>query len=103
MEITARHFAWGVEHAERDDRKDCFVLEYASTVPQADLAALDREAREVFERIRPISELWGLDVANVAACPTASRKGRYFTYLLSREPDGTWSLQREPARVFVNE
>ncbi len=41
VEVTMCNFAWGVEHAERDVQKDSFVLEYVSTVPHTDLAAVD--------------------------------------------------------------
>ncbi len=85
VEVTMCNFAWGVEHAERDVQKDSFVLEYVSTVPHTDLAAVDRETLEVFELIRPVSELWGLDVANVSAFPTVDRRGKYFIYLFSQD------------------
>lgn len=103
VEVTMCNFAWGIEHAERDVQKDSFVLEYVSTVPHTDLAAVDREALEVFELIRPVSELWGLDVANVSAFPTVNRRGKYFLYLLSRNADGNWAFQRRAAKVFVND
>jgi hypothetical protein len=103
VEVTMCNFAWGVEHAERDVQKDCFVLEYMSTVPHKDLTAVDRETLEVFELIRPISELWGLDVANVSAFPTVNRRGKYFIYLLSRNSDGNWTFQRKAAKVFIND
>jgi hypothetical protein len=103
VKVTMCHFAWGVEHGERDVQKDCFVLEYVSTVPHTDLAAVDRETLETFELIRPISELWGLNVANVSAFPSVHRKGKYFTYLFSRTSDGNWVFQRKPAKVFVND
>lgn len=103
VEVTMCHFAWGVEHAERDVQKDSFALEYVSTVPHTDLAAFDRETMEVFELIRPVSELWGLDAASVSAFPTVDRKGRYFIYLLSRTSDGDWIFHREAAKVFIND
>jgi hypothetical protein len=103
VEVMMCHFAWGVEHAERDDRKDCFVLEYASTAPHADLAAVDRETLKAFELIRPVSELWGLKTAEVSAFPSVERKGKYFIYLFSRSPDGKWAFQRNPAKVFIND
>src|SRR4051794_33614626 len=54
VKVTMCNFAWGVEHAERHVRDDCFVLEYVSTIPHTDLAAIDRETLETFELIRPI-------------------------------------------------
>ena len=73
-------------------RDDCFVLEYVSTVPHTDPAAVDRETLETFELIRPVSELWGLNVANVSAFPSVQRKGKYFIYVFSRGPDGKWTF-----------
>src|SRR5215510_13587383 len=103
IKVTACHFAWGVEHEERRISDDSFVLEYVSTVPHTDLAAVDRETVETFELIRPISELWGLNVASVSAFPRAERKGKYFIYDFSRKSDGTWNFERKPAKVFVND
>ncbi|MEI2722829.1 MAG: hypothetical protein V9H26_04600 [Verrucomicrobiota bacterium] len=103
VEVTMCNFAWGVEHAERDVQKDSFVLEYVSTVPHTDLAAVDRETLEVFELIRPVSELWGLDVANVSAFPTVDRRGKYFIYLFSQDSGGNWTFQRKEAKVFIND
>lgn len=57
VKITMFNFAWGVEHDERHVRDDSFALEYVSTVPHTDLAVVDRETLEVFELIRPTSEL----------------------------------------------
>lgn len=103
VEVTMCNFAWGVEHAERDVQKDSFVLEYVSTVPHTDLAAVDRETLEVFELIRPVSELWGLDVANVSAFPTVDRRGKYFIYLFSQDLGGNWTFHRKEAKVFIND
>jgi len=97
------NFAWGVEHADRHTRDDCFVLEYVSTVPHADPAAVDRETLEAFELIRPSSELWGLNVANVSAFPSVKRKGRYYLYIFSRGSDGKWNFERKPTKVFIND
>jgi hypothetical protein len=103
VKVTMCNFAWGVEHEERHARDDCFVLEYVSTVPHTDLAAVDRETVETFELIRPISELWGLNVANVSAFPAVERKGKYFSYVFTRNPDGRWSFTRKPNKVFNND
>jgi hypothetical protein len=97
------HFAWGVEHDERHVRDDSFVLEYVSTVPHTELAAVDRETVEAFELIRPISELWKLKVASVSAFPKAERKGSYFVYVFTQSPQGAWTYERKPAKVFVND
>ncbi|MDS4042489.1 MAG: hypothetical protein RKP20_15110 [Candidatus Competibacter sp.] len=103
IKVTACHFAWGIEHGERHGSDDSFVLEYVSTAPHTDLAAVDRETVEAFELIRPISELWSLNVASVSAFPSAQRKGKYFIYAFSRNLDGKWNFERKPAKVFVND
>jgi hypothetical protein len=103
VKVTMCNFAWGVEHEERRVRDDCFILEYVSTVPHADLAAVDRETLEVFELIRPVSELWGLKTASVSAFPKVERKGKYFIYSFKRTPAGVWVHERTPAKVFVND
>ncbi len=103
LKVTACHFAWGVEHDQREAARDSFVLEYVSTVPHTDLAAVDRETVEAFELIRPISELWGIDVASVAAFPAVQRKGKYFLYAFSRSAEGKWSSERKAEKVFIND
>jgi hypothetical protein len=103
IKVTACHFAWGVEHGERHVSSDAFVLEYVSTVPHTDLVAVDRETEETFELIRPISELWWLNVSHVSAFPTEQRKGKYLMYAFSRHVDGKWHFERKPAKVFVND
>jgi hypothetical protein len=103
VKVTMCNFAWGVDHEDRHERDDCFVMEYVSTVPHSDPAAVDRETLEAFELIRPISELWGLKVANVSAFPKVERKGHYFIYVFSRGSDGSWTFDRQPAKVFIND
>ena len=103
VKVTMCNFAWGVEHDERNVLNDCFLLEYVSTVSHANPADVDRETVEVFEPIRPVSELWNLKTANVSAFPKAERKGRYFTYVFTQTPQGSWTYKRKPAKVFVND
>lgn len=103
VKITSFHLLWGVEHEERRSHDDTFGLEYASAAAQGDLAVLDREIAEVFELIRPISEQWGFTVATIAAFPTTKRQGRYYIYAFTREPQGQWTFERKPAKVFVND
>ena len=103
IKVTACNFAWGVEHDERFVSRDSFVLEYVSTVPHTDLAAVDQETLDTFELIRPTSELWGLNTASVSAFPTAQRKGKYLVYYFARNSDGKWSFERKHAKVFVND
>lgn len=103
VKITMCNLAWGVEHDERFPEKDCFLLEYVSTVPDADQPVKDQETVEVFELIRPISELWGLDKAEIHGFPSTKRKGAYDIYYFKRNSDGKWTFDREPAKVFIND
>jgi hypothetical protein len=84
-------FAWGVEHDERHPGQDGFSLEYLSAVPREPSDALEREAVEVFELIRPVSEQWGLATAEVSALRTADRTGTYDVFGFTRNAGGTWS------------
>ena len=103
VKITSFHLVWGVEHDERDPGKDCFALEFVFTNPQADPQVHEQEAWEVFELIRPISELWGFNTATLAGFPTTQRKGAYDLFVFNRPPDGKWSSQRYSAKVFAND
>jgi hypothetical protein len=103
VEVTSFNLLWGVEHEERRSRDDTFGLEYVSSAPKGDVAALDREVSEVFELIRPVSEQWGFNVATISAFATRKRKGWYYIYSFTREPQGKWTSDRKQARVFVND
>ena len=72
--VTMCNLVWGVEHSDRFPDKDCFAIEYVMSLPDSDVQARDREAMEVFELIRPISEQWGFDKAELYAFPTLKRK-----------------------------
>jgi hypothetical protein len=101
--VTSFDLLWGVEHEERRSRDDAFGLEYVSSAPKGDMAALDREITEVFELIRPISEQWGFNTATISAFPTTKRKGWYYIYSLTREPQGKWTFDRKLTKVFAND
>jgi len=103
VKVTSFNLVWGIEHDERDVSKDSFALEFATTTPTDDAAAQEREALEVFELIRPASELWGLPSADVSRFPTVERKGRYDIFHFTRESDGKWSVTRQSAKVFAND
>lgn len=103
IKVTSFNLVWGVEHDERDAGKDCFALEFVSANPTADSAAKDREALEVFELIRPASELWGLKSAYVSGFPSVERKGRYEIFAFTRGADGRWSFTRTSAKVFATD
>ncbi len=103
VKVTSFNLVWGVEHDERDPGKDCFSMEYVMADPDADAKAHEQEVREVFELIRPVSELWGFKSAEVAGFPTVNRKGRYDWYLFVREADGKWSFKVESRKVFATD
>jgi len=103
VKVTALNLVWGVEHDERDTGKDCFSMEYVTADPNADATTHEQEANEVFELIRPVSELWGFKSAEVAGFPTVNRKGRYDFYLFRREADGKWSFTVESRKVFATD
>ncbi len=103
IKVTSFNLVWGVEHDERDADKDCFALEFVSADPTADGASHEREALEVFELIRPTSELWGFKTAVISGFPSVERKGRYEIFIFTRGSEGQWSFTRQPAKVFAND
>jgi hypothetical protein len=66
------------------------MLWYVTTVPQGEPEQREREAREVFELIRPIAEQWGLKSASVSAYRTTQRERYYDLFLFARGEDGKW-------------
>ncbi len=103
IKVTSCLLTWGVEHGERHANQDSFALEYVTSIPPSATDELDREALEVFELIRPISEQWGFSTASVAAFPSAERTGKYDLFIFSRSADGRWSFSRKSAKVFNTE
>lgn len=103
IKVTMCNFTWGAEHDERYPEKDCFLLEYVSSAPGMDPAAKDSETLEAFELIRPVSELWRIDTAEIHAFPSTERKGAYDIYLFKRNPDGKWTFDHQEAKVFIND
>lgn len=103
IKVTMCNFAWGVDHDDRYPEKDCFLLEYVSSAPDMDSAAKDNETLEAFELIRPASELWKLDKAEIHAFPSTKRKGVYDFYYFKRNHDGEWTFDRQAAKVFIND
>ncbi|HYU79790.1 MAG TPA: hypothetical protein VEK56_12445, partial [Vicinamibacterales bacterium] len=79
------------------------ALEFVSADPTADGASHEREALEVFELIRPTSELWGFKTAVISGFPSVERKGRYEIFIFTRGSEGQWSFTRQPAKVFAND
>jgi hypothetical protein len=103
VEVTSCLLAWGGEHDERQASKDAFVLEYVTKIAQSDGAALDREALDVFELIRPVSEQWGLNIATVAGFSSTKRTGKYSLHVFTRAADGSWAHVRTPMKVYNTE
>ncbi|MCG3191418.1 MAG: hypothetical protein DIJKHBIC_00645 [Thermoanaerobaculia bacterium] len=103
VDVTSCLLVWGIEHDERDPRQDSFALEYVTKLSESRSGELDREALEVFELIRPVSELWGYSTASVAAFPSRKRSGKYDIFTFSRAPSGTWTVTRQAAKVFNTE
>jgi hypothetical protein len=99
VQVMSCDLVWGVEHDERHASDDAFQIEYVSQVPMTRTQELDREAREVFELIRPVSEQWNLPTATVSAFRRAERRGHYDVYLWKRAPSGEWTFQRTPMKV----
>ena len=96
VKVVSCQLAWGVEHDERHPDQDAFALEYLSSVPREPSTGLEREATEVFELIRPVSEQWGLSTATVTALRTTDRTGTYDVFTFTRAPSGAWSHSSFP-------
>jgi len=96
VKVVSCLLAWGIEHDERHPDQDAFALEYVSEVPRERLPELEREAVDVFELIRPLSEQWGLQSATVTALRTPERTGTYDVFAFTRSTAGTWSHTRMP-------
>lgn len=103
VKVTMAMLAWDDEHGERNPKGDAFSLEYVRSEPGADAAAREREALEVFELIRPTSELWGLRTATLAGFPAVERRGRYDLFVFRRGEDGAWAVERRDQKVFVDD
>ena len=103
VKVTMFMLVWGAEHDERFPNQDSFAMEFVSNAPQAEPEQRKREALEVFELMRPVSELWGFDHAQASGFPSTERKGRYDLFLFQRGADGKWSCELKPAKVFAND
>jgi len=103
VKLTMVYFGWGVEHDERTVGNDGFAVEFVCTQPDAPPDARAREAKEVFELIRPISEQWDLKLASVAGFPSVTRKGKYDLYLFRRDANGAWKSEHEERKVFATD
>jgi len=91
VKILSMLLAWGAEHDERFPDQDCFTLAFVTTRSPSDAQALELEAREVFEFIRPISEQWGFKSATVTAFRSPKPERHYDLFIFKRSEDGKWS------------
>ncbi len=103
IKVTSFNLVWAIGHDDRDVRKDAFALEYVSAHPGGEVARREAEATQVFELVRPLSELRGCRTASLAAFPTLERRGRYDLYRFERAADGRWSFERTEAKVFATD
>lgn len=99
VKILSFNLAWGIEHDDRHVDQDCFSLEFVTADPAADAAAKEREAWEVFELVRPGSELWGFKTAVLSARTSVARKGGYDIFTFTRGADGTWSVAASELKI----
>ena len=95
VKVVSCLLAWGVEHDERHPDQDAFALEYVSALPREQPQELEREALEVFELIRPLSEQWGLPIATVTALRTPEHTGTWDVFVFRRSAAGDWSHTRQ--------
>jgi hypothetical protein len=103
IKVTSFYLVWGQEHDDRTPSNDCFDLEYVSSIPKTEPQERDQEALEVFELIRPISELWGFNRASISVFQSVfqstQRKDAYDRIFFARSSDGKWSFKRYPGIV----
>jgi hypothetical protein len=92
LEIMGLYFAFGDEHSQRGAIDDSISVQYVSAAAKGE--ARDREAAEVFEAIRPLSESLGVATAEVCAYSSLSLKGRSEIYAYSRDTTGVWTFKR---------
>jgi len=96
LEIMGLYFAFGDDHSQRGAIDDGISVQYVSAAAEGD--ARDKEAAEVFEAIRPLSEALGVATAEVCAYPSLSRKDRSEIYTYSRDTAGAWTFKRVDRR-----
>jgi hypothetical protein len=103
IRVTMCNLVWGAEHDERFPDQDCFALEYISSMSNFVQQTRDSETLEVFELIRPLSEQWGFDKAEISVFPSAKRKGIYYIYFFKRNSDGRWTFDQHSTKVHIND
>lgn len=92
LEIMGLYFSFGDEHSQRGAIDDGISVQYVSAAAAGE--ARDKEAAEVFEAIRPLSESLGVATAEICAYPSLSGKGRHDVYAYSRDVAGAWNVKR---------
>lgn len=96
VKVKSLQIAWGVEHDEpRAPERDCFVLQFVYAAPGAGDEAHVREAREVFELVRPVSEQWGFASAELMAYASVEPDRHYDLFFFEKTPEGKWSSRLE--------
>jgi hypothetical protein len=96
LEVVGLYFAFGDEHSQRGAIDDGISVQYVSAAAEGE--ARDKEAAEVFEAIRPLSESLGVVTAEVCAYSSLSRNGRSETYAYSRDTAGAWTFKAVDGR-----
>jgi hypothetical protein len=96
VKVKSLQIAWGVEHDEpRHAERDCFVLQFVYTVPDGGDEVHYREAKQVFELIRSISEQWGFTSAELMAYSTSEPSRHYDLFVFQQSAAGDWSSKLE--------
>lgn len=103
IKVISFLLAWGIEHSERFPEQDGFSLEYVSSILDTDSELIDKEAVEVFELIRPVSEQWEFKSATLSAFRSTARNGQYYIFAFTQAANGAWSFQRSTAKVHIND
>lgn len=94
IKILSFLLAWGMDHSQRLPEQDSFSLDYVSAAIETDTESINKEALQVFELIRPVSEQWGFNMATVSAFRSTSRNGQYYIFAFKRAENGSWSFER---------
>ena len=103
IKVMSFHLAWGDDHGNRLPDEDTLAFEYVSSMPGADQGLKNQEAMEVFALVHAASEQWGFKSATLSAFPTTARKGQYDIFVFKQASNGSWSFQRSPAKVHIND
>lgn len=102
VKVTSFNLVWGGRPGDDGctGGSDCLSLEFVSNHPAAAAATKEKEARDVFELIRPASEQWGFTNAEVLGFRQVQRTGDYDIFLFNRT-NGIWTLEHKTMPVFA--